>query len=252
MAASSLVRKARSIIQHPASAVTPPPAIAPAVVTDKPSYYAGETVTGRVIARIFNPVAADGVAVKVRPRLSWLRLAPTRVRTLRAAPPATQVSQKEYVFWDDEQTETIYEGAAAANPHMRRQTLARPDTRTRARCCRRPGRASAIPHHLPPLRATIEAAAVQGGGQRLIAGACVAPGRVVLPLLLQDPRGKAAVYASQPWQRRLARHGVPAASPARRSRHRASYASPAPASRLTRTGAPAAASCGVRRRSSSR
>lgn len=54
------------------------------IQTDKPSYYAGELVTGKVVATIFNPKQADRVVVKV--------------------------SGKEVVEWDDERSESIFEG----------------------------------------------------------------------------------------------------------------------------------------------
>lgn len=54
------------------------------IQTDKPMYYAGETVTGKVVASIISPKQADRVVVKV--------------------------SGKEVVEWDEERSETIFEG----------------------------------------------------------------------------------------------------------------------------------------------
>lgn len=54
------------------------------VQTDKPSYYAGETITGKVVAHIMSPVKCDRVAVKV--------------------------CAKEKVHWHDEIARTEWEG----------------------------------------------------------------------------------------------------------------------------------------------
>ena len=54
------------------------------IETDKPSYYAGETVTGFVVATLFSPQQCDAVVV--------------------------QVTGKEQVMWDTESSEQIFEG----------------------------------------------------------------------------------------------------------------------------------------------
>lgn len=54
------------------------------VVLDKPAYYAGETMTGRVMAHVVSPITCDEVVVKI--------------------------AAKTKVKWDEERAETIFEG----------------------------------------------------------------------------------------------------------------------------------------------
>ena len=54
------------------------------IQTDKPSYTAGELVTGRVRAHIFSPQPCTSIVIKV--------------------------SGREYAQWDEERSETVWEG----------------------------------------------------------------------------------------------------------------------------------------------